>query len=440
MKLARNIFVAFGVLIAFVGISLDYLLPGTSPGFNLPQLLIVAAGLAITLLAIQLRRLDRRRRLADLRGKTFAAAAIVTLLTLLLLEVILTAWGMPTYFPTEMPALELNTVPWWICDEAGCHFDYDAVIPACYTGELKGRLCALNRQGFSDSEDFIPPDANDDRSRILILGDSFTFGMSADLGMSFAEKLATDVSHSIVWNAGMNGAGTNQAVASFKVYGPLLRPQLTALGFYLNDFDDNLLPISSWWSAVDSDGKKVIHRKQKIDSLGNVVEFDINDIGVYAFHGKSPPSNELGRLLGMTRLGTLLLRLKDALLETRQEEAARIDRRLSVTRHYLAQLRDATVAQESSLLVLLIPRREDFGNPGVEYHWAIQLMKELNIAYLDSTGVLDPASDYADPPDLHWNNSGHQKAGALLSDCIEQFFASGDLADCDHVTLPSSSS
>ena len=39
-------------------------------------------------------------------------------------------------------------------------------------------------------------------------------------------------------------------------------------------------------------------------------------------------------------------------------------------------------------------------------------------------------------PDVHWNNAGHQKVGALLADCIEIFVASGNLDECEHVAMP----
>ena len=39
-------------------------------------------------------------------------------------------------------------------------------------------------------------------------------------------------------------------------------------------------------------------------------------------------------------------------------------------------------------------------------------------------------------PDLHWNNAGHQKVGALLSDCVQVFIDSGSLGDCEHVVMP----
>ena len=64
---------------------------------------------------------------------------------------------------------------------------------ACETGELRGRVCAVNRQGYSDWEDFVVTDDFADKTRILLLGDSFTYGMSADIGMSFADMLNSEL-------------------------------------------------------------------------------------------------------------------------------------------------------------------------------------------------------------------------------------------------------
>ena len=407
-KFVLTLLAILGILITLFGIGVDYLLPGTSPGFDLPQLLIVGAGLALTLVATQLRRQDRRRRLAGLRGKAFAAAAIITLLTLLVLEIVLTLWGMPTYYPTALPTESIVVSPWWTCDEAGCHYVYDAVELACESGELRGRVCAVNRQGYSDSEDFVVTEDFDDKTRILLLGDSFTYGMSADIGMSYADMLNYELASSIIWNMGIPGTGTNQALASFNVYGPLLSPQLTILGFVNNDFDDNLMPIDSWLNAVNSDGQAVILRKYLIDNWENVAEIDLKDLQYYREFWRFPPSNELDRQLGMTRLGTLLLRLVDALEATRTQDV-RYDRRFEVTRQYLMELRDTIAAGGSEFLVLLIPRSDDIGNPTVWYQMALQLMQSLEIAFVNPIDLFDPVADYAPPPDGHWNNSGHQK-------------------------------
>ena len=50
-KIATGLIIALGMLIALAGVAIDYILPGTSPGLNLPQLVIIAAGLTVSYLA-----------------------------------------------------------------------------------------------------------------------------------------------------------------------------------------------------------------------------------------------------------------------------------------------------------------------------------------------------------------------------------------------------
>ena len=128
---------------------------------------------------------------------------------------------------------------------------------------------------------------------------------------------------------------------------------------------------------------------------------------------------------------------------------------MAVTRGYLRDLREAAAAQDTALLVLLIPHSNDVSPTppqfslgeverllrhslpmgGERYRNGIQLMKELGIPYLNPIHLLDFELDYV-PLDSHWTNAGHQKIGAVLSDCIEAFQVSGDLADCEGVEMP----
>ena len=153
-KHSLTLLTILGILIAVFGIGVDYLLPGASPGFNLPQLLIVAVGLTLTVAAFQLRRETFRRRLSSARSKSVAIAAFIALLTLFVLEIVLTLWGIPTYFPTEVTRLDLKPVSWWSCDELGCRYQYDAATAACLSGEVSGRTCIVNRQGFAIPKTF----------------------------------------------------------------------------------------------------------------------------------------------------------------------------------------------------------------------------------------------------------------------------------------------
>ncbi len=427
-----------GILLVLFGISVDYLLPWTSPGVNPLQLLVIAAGLAMLILAALLRGRRSRPGNSGRLGRSWELILASALVTIFALEIALVARGVPVYYPADPANTALRERPWWTCGAAGCHYVYDEVQAACATGELKDRVCAVNRQGYAGSEDFILSADWQERTRILLLGDSFTWGMRAELGSSYAETLENALPQAIIWNTGMPGAGTNQALMVFETYAPLLRPQLTILGFYQNDFDDNLLPIDSWLNALDGNGQTFHVRRYAIDEEENVTELDLYTLGFIRANGRHPPSSELERQLGMTRLGTLLLRLRD-MAASPAPEAAPYERRRQVTKQYLLDLKRAVSSSGSELLVILIPYSEDIEDTqGLRPRFRIakELMRELSIPYLNPISILDPVADYGLPLDSHWTNTGHQKVGELLSDCVRRYLASGGFSDCAHITLP----
>ena len=420
-----------GVLIAGFGIVLD-LFPGTSPGLNLPQLLAIVGGLVLATLAYALRRDDlRRRRLAAWR-RNGLAVLVITAGTLVSLELLLAVFNMSTYFPARIPEVYYSGKPWNICDEAGCHFDPEVLAEACVLGRTEGRNCSLNQQGFHDRQEFAPSADLPDKFRIIALGDSFTFGMTADMGMSYVERLEADQAGAILWNMGIPGTGTRQALQSFSVYGPVMQPNVTVLGFYMNDFNDNLIPIHGQKMTTE-DGAETLFRWE--DRSGNVIMLDLPSTWYYREQRKDPPASELERLVGITRLGTLVLRLFDVIGDS-AGESLRAAREEEITRKYLEELRDMVSAQKGELLVVLIPHRNDLLSPGRRYATAKQLMAELEIPYIDPRSELEETVDYTQRPDVHWNNGGHQKIGNMLSNCIDAFRAAGGWSDCEHIVLP----
>ena len=433
-RLAASAGMALGLGLALFGIGIDWLFPETSPGLGLPQLAVIAAGLSLSLGAVYL----GRRGSAPQIGKRLALKALVTaLLTLLALEIALTIAGIPAYYPADMP-FDAELLPLSSCAEHRCHLDPDVAAAACAAGDLHQRMCIFNRQGYPDRDEFVWRADFAQRWRILFLGDSFTQGYSADIGHSFVETVEAALPDAVVWNTGIASNSTRDALLAFQHIAPELQPQLTILGFFLNDFRDNVLPKYLWFLLKES-GELVHVRPYQRDRWGRPVAQTDVDAYVWWARGLYPPQSDLERRIGQTRLGGLALRLLDGLAVKETEKASQES--YEPTRAYLRQLQDATTAQGSDLLVLLIPaaahdERNFVKNNAELYEVAQAIMRELRIPFVDAQAFIDAVADYVPLPGDHWNNQGHAKVGALLTDCARAFFANGSLADCDGVVMP----
>ena len=304
-KIVTGAAMALGIAVALFGVGIDFLVPGANPGLNLPQLLIIAAGLALTVLAWKLRR---RSFMTGGGGKVLARAIGIALLTLLAIEIALTIWGMPTYFPVDIPPRDISLLPLASCDDEACRFDYERAGQACARGEISGRECVFNRQGFADSGDFVVGADFPQRQRILVMGDSFTHGYTADIGRSYVELTEQALPQAVIWNTGISGYGSFDALQAWRQYAPDLQPQLSVLGFYVNDFMENMS--SGRYLRLKDEGGRIYHVKPYThDRWGNAVVLPSELMFAYLARGYTPPGSDWERLTGNTRLGSLALRL-----------------------------------------------------------------------------------------------------------------------------------
>jgi hypothetical protein len=113
-----------------------------------------------------------------------------------------------------------------------------------YDGWFAGVPVKINSLGFRDPREYAV-DKPAGAYRILVLGDSVTFGHGAIYDATYPYLLeqrlrqwrsAVDWQ---VWNLGVPGYNTSQELAYLQRVGPLYRPDLVIVGFFENDLQDS---------------------------------------------------------------------------------------------------------------------------------------------------------------------------------------------------------
>ncbi len=116
-----------------------------------------------------------------------------------------------------------------------------------YDGWFAGVPVHINSLGFRDDREYAI-DKAPGTYRILVLGDSVTFGHGALSNTTYPYLLEQrlkqwrpDVKWE-VWNLGVPGYNTTQELKVLERVGPRYKPDLVVVGFYENDLQDNDVP------------------------------------------------------------------------------------------------------------------------------------------------------------------------------------------------------
>ena len=101
------------------------------------------------------------------------------------------------------------------------------------------RYYSTNKFGFRGEE--IQQSNKYPKTNIVLLGDSYTFGIGCNDGAEFASVLADDLSEDFdIINTGSNGWGLTQQIRAFYEFGQLYYPEIVVILFSNNDPNDNL--------------------------------------------------------------------------------------------------------------------------------------------------------------------------------------------------------
>ena len=160
--------------------------------------------------------------------------AALMLLLLLPIEILLRYRG-PDVYRRSSPGMHAAKVAVWAEPDA----ELGWTLTRSPEWGRKGVPYRINRQGFRNSEDFDSlPAKTSSRRRLVVLGDSFAFGV----GLQEHETLPAYLGQQLgpqweIFNLGVPGYGIDQMVLSYEKYRSALQPDIVVLVFIDDDIN-----------------------------------------------------------------------------------------------------------------------------------------------------------------------------------------------------------
>jgi hypothetical protein len=257
------------------------------------------------------------------------------------------------------------------------------------------------------------------KSRVLVLGDSFTEAVQVSEEQTFVGRLNKLHPELQVLNAGVGGYGTVQEYLYLELHGKLIRPAAVLLAIYENDLTDNCL------SYYPSFGP----RPYAFASAGSVtVVKELQPDGFRRFILPVPFWQQLNKhsYLYSFLNGRIYQRLQASKMrELEREDLRQTDRcgRMAVLESLLVLLKARTQELGAKLGVVIIPSEADARSGRSETSDAILKMCEARqlscLALVASlhNAMLSNAKPYF-KHDIHWTAEGHATAAQEISSFI----------------------
>lgn len=292
----------------------------------------------------------------------------------------------------------------------------------------------INARGLRDRD--IPYERSLSMRRVLCLGDSFTWGMGVEAEETWPKVLERTLPELESLNAGVNAWTTSQDLLWLRREGLKYRPDAVVLGFFMNDFQENL------------DGEAGIYQRPYFvlihDSLvlRNVPVVQSASARAKPLMAWLDNHSFLFRLAmygrDWVRLGFLeptdLSPLRRHGLQARPPtSSSESPPARAVTKALLSGIRRVCDENHVLFVVLLIPTNRHVrpslrGLPGAPseiaaYEAARGICRELGVISVDPLDILGASEEHGaltyNPTDMHWNVNGHRLAGELVAKCLE---------------------
>lgn len=309
----------------------------------------------------------------------------------------------------------------------------------------------FNNQGFRDKDEFVGESVDTTALRILLLGDSFTYGINAVLKeedgyADVLEKNLNKLRKTLLWNTGMPTIGQRQQLYMLKKYFPILKPKLIILGFYNgNDWEDNLYPMGRFYlfNCSNCKEKNGLVLKYKLLPNDSIYTLSPEEAWIRAYPAYKKSSNIIGVLENSKLLSLFINGTKKFIIEfmykfnytiTNLKKYHKLHnpfpweqdfllikpsvKEFNITFNLIKQINDYVKSNDSKLILLLIPTEDEVRekNKNGYYIEIVNICKNLNIDYIEVFEELN----YDDYSNLHWTTKAHMKIGDILTNKILQ--------------------
>ena len=294
----------------------------------------------------------------------------------------------------------------------------------------------INTEGFRGNE--FSQDIEESRSSILIIGDSFTWGASADpITSSYVDIIASY--NYMTFNTGIPGTGTKQYAYLAEKYIPILKPDIVIVMFSMvNDLTDrdpmvphqNLYHITnaSWLRAIDKNGNYMAPE--------DAYTYYLSQSNLILPDGPKPTLAEpqLKRILLQTVIGTYLWYEITQLSSTNKANSRpsnevkpgsdwthnNLIKNERFIKTNLRKIKTISENNDARFMLFLIPKHPELKQPWKEVKHTLHIFKEFDPFVPDFLKT----EDYVELPNGHLNNSGHQKYAHFIHQSIKALHAS----------------
>jgi len=292
------------------------------------------------------------------------------------------------------------------------HFRPSEVLPFELKPDTRSRFSMLefDTTVITNSLGLRSPELDKSRPRLLVMGDSFTFGFGVENDEMFCSITEKNLAGKLgVVNAGFaDGFSPDCYALWLKLHKAEVEPAAILICFFQNDYSDvNSL---NWYRDGKLQTADDPLPPDRIESPGNIVTQD----------GAWLPNSRIGRLPAWARRAVkssyTLAVFRDRCLRDEKQTSwgpSKDDAALTDAK-FLKSLDHLKAAAGETPLIFYIISRKDETTPSYMDELIAQFAKQHKIVLLSNREEFVASDFFA--RDTHWNAQGHAKAGRYLAE------------------------